>query len=213
MTAEEAGDAPPRRSAKEEQIVSAALGILRDRGPASVNIESVSAASGIAKSTIYRRFSNRDELISAAVASVTAAPVVPRGLDIEDELLWAVRRSRDGVEHVLGLGGLTGVLVDQDPHFSTTIRAMLVPWIAVVRDILVRGAASGRFRPDLDVDVALNFILGASLGEFLRVGTASDEWTDRVVRMLLLMLLPARSPDDDAIGSRDGTVRDVTRSA
>jgi hypothetical protein len=107
--------------------------------------------------------------------------------------------SRDGVEHILGLGGVTGVLVDQDPRFSVTIRSMLVPWIALIRDILRRGVESGRFRADADVDVALNFILGASLGEFLRAGTASDEWTDRVVRMLLLMLLPpARPGPDDA---------------
>jgi len=197
---------PLRRSAKEQQIVTAALDILRDRGPAAVNIESVSAASGIAKSTIYRRFSNRDDLIASAVASVSAAPVVPPGLDIEDELRWAVRRCRDGVEHILGLGGVTGVLVDQDPHFSSTIRAMLVPWIALVRDILVRGTTSGRFRRDVDVDVALNFILGASLGEFIRTGTASDEWTDRVVRMLLLLLRPPGDQDD-------GTAGDVTRSA
>lgn len=198
---------PMRRSAKEEQIVAAALDILRDRGPAAVNMESVSAASGIAKSTIYRRFSNRDELIASAVASVTAAPVVPEGLDIEEELRWAVQRCRDGVEHVLGLGGVTGVLVDQDPLFSSTIRAMLVPWIALVRDILVRGATSGRFRRDLDVDVALNFILGASLGEFLRAGSASDEWTERVVRMLLLMLRPAEGCQPAATGPG------VTRSA
>jgi AcrR family transcriptional regulator len=197
MSAGSTDGASARRAAKEHQIVSAALEILRDRGPASVNIESVSAASGVAKSTIYRRFANRDALIAAAVESVTADPVVPPGLDIEGELLWAVQRSRDGVEHILGLGGITGVLVDQDPRFSVTIRSMLVPWIALIRDILRRGVESGRFRADADVDVALNFILGASLGEFLRAGTASDEWTDRVVRMLLLMLLPPERPGPD----------------
>lgn len=204
-TGSDGGDRPMRRSAKEEQILAAALEILRDRGPASVNMESVSATSGVAKSTIYRRFSNRDELVASAVASVTATPVLPQGLDILDELRWAVQRCRDGVEHVLGLGGVTGVLVDQDPRFSATIRAMLLPWIALVRDILVRGVTSGRFRPDLDVDVALNFILGASLGEFLRAGTASDEWTERVVRMLLLMLLPPEG--------HQAATPEVTRSA
>lgn len=179
-----------RGKAKDALILATALAILRDRGPALVSIEAVSAASGVAKSTIYRRFSDRHELLAAAVTSVTALAVVPEGLDTEQELRWVVRRCQEGVENVLGLGGVTGVLIDQDPTFSATIRRMLTPWIELVRAILVRGAASGSFRPDLDVDVALNFILGASLGEFLRAGTPSQEWTDRVVSMLLLMLLP-----------------------
>ncbi|WP_166404660.1 TetR/AcrR family transcriptional regulator [Labedella endophytica] len=211
--------APLRGSSKEQQIVDAALEILRDRGPASVNIESVSAVSGVAKSTIYRRFSNRDELLSVAVASVAAAPELPAGLDIVEELRWVTLQCRDGVEHILGLGGVTGVLVDQDPRFSTTIRSMLLPWVALVRDILVRGVATGRFRSDVDIEVALNFVLGASIGEFLRAGTASDAWTDRVLRMLLVMLLPSDGSErPDSSAGPDGSGHpdagnDVTRSA
>ncbi|GAA1001195.1 TetR/AcrR family transcriptional regulator [Subtercola frigoramans] len=179
-----------QKSATVALILSTTLDILRTRGPAAVNIEAVSAASGIAKTTIYRRYENRDALLEAAILSVVINPVPPADTAYIEQLRWVIRQSRDGVENILGMGGVSAILAGQDRQFMDLIRGMLVPWIALVRSLLVAGVASGELRADVDVDVALNFILGSSLGEFIRVGTVSDDWSERVLTMVWRMVGP-----------------------
>ncbi|CAN5263714.1 TetR/AcrR family transcriptional regulator C-terminal ligand-binding domain-containing protein [soil metagenome] len=174
----------------EASILASTLDILRTKGPAAVNIEAVAAASGIAKTTIYRRYENRDALLEAAILSVVVNPVPPADTAYIEQLRWVIRQSRDGVENILGMGGVSAILAGQDRQFMDLIRGMLVPWIELVRNLLVSGVEAGELRPDVDVDVALNFILGSSLGEFIRVGTVSDDWSERVLAMVWRMLGP-----------------------
>ena len=83
------------RSAVDDRICSAALGLLRSRGPAAVSIESVASASGIAKTTIYRRYENSEALLTGAIMSATTAVEIPDGLAAQDALRWVLRHARD----------------------------------------------------------------------------------------------------------------------
>jgi AcrR family transcriptional regulator len=65
------------RTAVDARIEEAALDILRTRGPVAVTIEAVSHASGVAKTTIYRRHENRSSLLRAIVYSSSTSMLVP----------------------------------------------------------------------------------------------------------------------------------------
>jgi AcrR family transcriptional regulator len=117
------------RAGVDDRILDTALDILRTRGPASVSIESVSAASGIAKTTIYRRFDNRESLL-AATLTVAGRPVeIPDGLDMRETLGWVLGHARDTIEHVIGRGTLAAVVGDGD----TSTRALL---LSVIREAI-----------------------------------------------------------------------------
>ena len=45
-----------QRPSRDERITAAALDLLRTQGPAAVTVEAVAARSGVAKTTIYRRY-------------------------------------------------------------------------------------------------------------------------------------------------------------
>ena len=170
--------------ATEASILSATLGILRTRGPAAVNMEAVAAEARVAKTTLYRRYDNRNHLLEAAILSVVLNPVPPTDTTVEDQLRWVIQQTHDGVENILGSGGVSAILANQDAQFMTLISRMLVPWVELVRGVLARGVEAGTLRADVDIDVALHFVLASSLGEFLRTGTVSADWTDRVFGML-----------------------------
>ncbi|MEA9984716.1 MULTISPECIES: TetR/AcrR family transcriptional regulator [Subtercola] len=174
----------------ETSILSATLDILRTKGPAAVNVEAVALASGLAKTTIYRRFENRKALLEAAILSVVLNPVPPPDTSVEDQLRWVIGQTHDGVENILGSGGVSAIVANQDAQFMMLIREMLVPWVELVRAVLERGVATGSLRADIDVEVALHFILGSSLGEFIRTGTMSADWTERVFGMLWSSVRP-----------------------
>ncbi|MEE2040518.1 TetR/AcrR family transcriptional regulator [Nocardiopsis sp. CT-R113] len=62
--------APKRvdRSARREEILSAAVRVFARQGFAATRIEDVAAEAGIAKGSVYLSFSSRDDLLAAAFA-------------------------------------------------------------------------------------------------------------------------------------------------
>ena len=66
-----------QRSSRDQRISAAALDLLRTKGPAAVTVEAVVARSGVAKTTIYRRYRNRNDMLTAALASITQPPSPP----------------------------------------------------------------------------------------------------------------------------------------
>ncbi len=57
----------PRDPSRDEAILDAAIDELVDRGYAGLSIEGVAARAGVGKATIYRRYTNKAELVVDAV--------------------------------------------------------------------------------------------------------------------------------------------------
>ena len=56
-------DLDPRVARSRAAVISAATELLVDAGPAAVTIDAIVARSGVAKSTIYRHWASRDEVL------------------------------------------------------------------------------------------------------------------------------------------------------
>lgn len=85
----------PRSVRSRQRAIDAALELLREHGVRGVTIEAVSAHSGIAKTTLYRQFADRDELFFAAIESMKPGDTIEvhRGVvaDVERWLLTFAR--------------------------------------------------------------------------------------------------------------------------
>lgn len=74
------GDAPPkrrgrpRREGADEELLAAALAVLRERGYRDFTVDAVAERTGIAKTTIYRRWPTKSALAAAAIAPLVAMP-------------------------------------------------------------------------------------------------------------------------------------------
>ena len=181
------------RAGVDDRILDTALDILRTRGPASVSIESVSAASGIAKTTIYRRFDNRESLL-AATLTVAGRPVeIPDGLDMRE-----TPQARIGIcgyntiEHVIGRGTLAAVVGDGDTSTRALLLSVIREAIGPFRDLVRRGVASGDLRADLDIELVISVLTGAVVAEIIRGRPTDQRW----VESLLGLLWPVLAGED-----------------
>ncbi|WP_413768192.1 TetR/AcrR family transcriptional regulator [Rhodococcus pyridinivorans] len=184
-----------RRSVKERagtdaRIVKAALEILRLHGPNRVTVEAVAALSGVAKTTIYRRYANREEILDAALHSQVVSPCVPDGLCVYDLVKWTLELIRRGLSNEVGMGSVGALLTDQEPEFTESIREIINARSEVVADVLRTAIESGAIRKDIDVDTAVSMLVGAYLGAYLRHGEVGESWADEVVHIVCPELEP-----------------------
>src|ERR1041384_7641287 len=81
----------PRDPSRDEAIIDAAIGVLVRDGYDRLSMEGVAAAAGVGKTTIYRRWSSKAELVIDAMATLKPAlDTIDSGtLDGDIELLIA----------------------------------------------------------------------------------------------------------------------------
>ncbi|BCJ33903.1 putative transcriptional regulator, TetR family protein [Actinocatenispora thailandica] len=109
------GDADPppgtarpggRTARNREAVLDAALGLLAEHGYAATCVQDIATRSGVAASTIYRRWGNRDGVILDLAGTLVAEPVgaLPDTGDLERDLtllgrviLDVMSNPRDGV--------------------------------------------------------------------------------------------------------------------
>lgn len=173
-----------RRLLSDERITEATLHLLRTRGPQGVTVEAVAAASGVAKTTIYRRHANRHELLQAALAELMQAPTPAPDVPSEQKVRWALDAARRALEEVFGMSSVAAILSNEDPEFTASVRRVLDPVTAALVEVMSADSSGGTIRADVDPDSVLSLVLGASLGEHLRFGRIRDEWLDHTAAVL-----------------------------
>jgi AcrR family transcriptional regulator len=114
----------PRDASADSAILDTTIELLRERGYRDFNVDVVSDRTGIAKSTIYRRWPSKGALVAAAIAPL------PSGLDAEAIVA--------DTERVLAL------LRDPDGEAIDVIRATIVPRHAALAALLGEHEADAR---------------------------------------------------------------------
>ena len=70
----------PRSAQAHKAIIDATLELLAEEGFQGLSIEAVAAKAGVGKTTIYRRWSSKDELVMDAIREVQIdLPVIDTG--------------------------------------------------------------------------------------------------------------------------------------
>ena len=180
----------PRRSDVEARLSTAVLSLLRSGGPGTVTMEAVAAESGVAKTTIYRRYANRAELMATVLTNAVGVPeALPEG-SVREKIRFALREAWHQMTDVLGAGGLSAIVMDADPEFTELFRAALRPYDAALAAAIKADAQAGLLRPAVDADGMVTLFLGAYLGELVRRGRVDEGWLDRCLEIMWDALAP-----------------------
>ncbi len=174
----------PRSPDIDIRLLDTTLGLLRDGGPSAINVQAVAAESGVAKTTIYRRYRDREELIRTAIGSVVTPPAEPPIENIEGRLTWALGQVDTILGEVLGPGGVAALIDDREPAFTSLVRDLLTPYATALAGLIADDMAAGRLRTDLDADAVVTAMLGFYLAELMRHGTVGSDWISRCVNLL-----------------------------
>jgi AcrR family transcriptional regulator len=193
------GRPPPQRPGRPREIdvdrrlESAVLTLVRTGGPEAVNVEAVASASGVAKTTIYRRYANRTELLKTVLENAIQAPERLAEGSVRDKIRYALGQAWRQMADVLGPGGLSAIILDADPRFTRLFRAALRPYEDVLVAEIREDVDKGLLRPDVDADGVVSLILGAYLGELIRRGTVDEQWMERCLEMIWALLAPTKN--------------------
>ena len=157
----------PRRAAARQAILDATIALLAEHGFRATTMDAIAARAGVAKNTIYRRWESKDELVTDALAELTAPHLETSGdgdsysrlLDRANDL------ARVFADPVVGriLPDIFGEL-RRNRHFAVVFaeRIMRPRRQATVEDIR-RGIARGELRADIDPDHVADLLAGAQL--------------------------------------------------
>jgi AcrR family transcriptional regulator len=178
----------PRSADTDRRILSAGLSLLRDGGPRAVTVEAVTESSGVAKTTIYRRYADRHELLRAALADAIGKAGEPPNADPREKIRWALNQTWQQMTDVLGPGGLAAIVGNTDPRFTDAFRSILVPYTDALIALIRADVMDGKLRPDLDADAAVSLMVGAYLGELVRRGTVDAEFTDKCIHLMWIAM-------------------------
>ena len=182
----------PREASVDERVNAAVLRLLREGGPAAVTMDGVASTSGVAKTSIYRRHPNRDDLLRAVLTSAVGTPEVPREGTVRDKIRYALEQAWHQMGVVLGPGGLAAIVGDTDPEFTGLFRAALQPYVDLLVSRIRADVDAGLLREGLDAEGVVSLMVGAYLGELVRQGEVATGWLDRTLEMIwMLMAVPA----------------------
>jgi AcrR family transcriptional regulator len=168
----------------DARLKEAALALLREGGPSAVNVQAVASRSGVAKTSIYRRYTDRDDLLRAAIGSVATPPGEAPVEGVRERLTWALGQVHTILGDVLGPGGVAALVDDREPEFTRLVRHLLRPYTTALSGLIELDRAEGRLRSDLDTDAVVSMMFGSYLGEVVRHGRVRRDWVPRCVELL-----------------------------
>ncbi|RFU36821.1 TetR/AcrR family transcriptional regulator [Actinomadura logoneensis] len=154
----------PRSERAEKAILDATIDLLAEEsGVDGVSMEAVAARAGVAKTTIYRRWPNKEALIVGALGELKGPlPELP-GTTVRDDLLTLARHMsvERGFKASRCFWNVVGGAEKYPGLYERYRQHVLNPRRAVYRAVLRRGMERGELRGDLDVDVAVAMLVGA----------------------------------------------------
>ncbi len=182
----------PRMARTRARALEATLELAGESGLHACTFDAVSERSGIARSTLYRHWSNQSELVMEALVSQ----------DVKEHVAHDTGSLRDDMLiHMLGLGreieGSTwGAMVPQlvaaastDPDMSDMLRKTSDYYLRIVAEIIERAQERGEVAIDIDsTHVALLFSAPIFYRYFLARHPVDGRWitshVDAIVGLL-----------------------------
>jgi len=83
----------PRDSEVDDKIIRSTLDLLSKNTPESLSIESISKHAGVGKTSIYRRYKNKDDIVVAALSKVKTVDL--KDLDFSKSALEVILQISD----------------------------------------------------------------------------------------------------------------------
>ena len=179
----------PRSDRAHRAILDAALSDLIKEGFADLRLEHVAAHAGVGKATIYRRWPSKEALALEVLMQLAAPHIAIADIgDTRAELLAAVTNAMRAVTDT-PFGPVIRALLSQiamNPALGVPFRVKVVQARRdEVARVIARGVSRGALRPDADVDVATELLVGPVYFRLMFGGELTQEFAERVVDSVL----------------------------
>jgi AcrR family transcriptional regulator len=178
----------PRSGHVDDAILAAARAELAAHGYARMTVDAVAARAGVSKPTIYLRHATKADLATAAIASMRMQPRPTPTADVRADLIAHLRLLREGLARPNGMTMLGTVLAEENdtPELLALFRERLVkPRRQELRAVLEAARDRGELRPDANLDVAVNALVGAFFARYLAAEPLGGRFVSTLVDTVL----------------------------
>ena len=181
----------PRVARTRALALKATLELAAESGLHACTFDAVSERSGIARSTLYRHWSNQSELVMDALQSQDVEHVAHDTGSLRDDMLILLIGAEQELEN-----STWGALVPQlvaaaatDPDMSDMLRKGSDYYLGIIAEVVERAQERGEVARDIDAaHIALLFSAPIFYRYFMARYPVDDRWitshVDAIVRLL-----------------------------
>ena len=161
----------PRNPDIDRAIIAAALDEVAELGYAEASITGIARRAAVPKSTVYRRWDSKQDLIIEAIAHLDPHPPTESTgdvrVDVFNQMAHLVGQWEDKLASAVMLAVITEVARNPELYAVWNER-FVTPFRERISAVLARGIASGRIRRDCDVDLVAELMLALPLHAKMR---------------------------------------------
>jgi AcrR family transcriptional regulator len=162
----------PRDEAIDAAILDATVDELIERGYAGLSVESIAARAGVAKTTVYRRWPNSDDLVFEAMRAFdpkadAKEPVLEPGREELVFLLDRMRRTWNDPRYAALMRRATAEGISCPEVYAHFRDRLLKARLARMQLALERAVAAGVIRADVDLNLVRQLLAAPILAGVL----------------------------------------------
>jgi len=153
----------PRSTEVNQAILQATLDLLAEVGYQGLSIEAIAARAGVGKTTIYRRYHSKEELIAEAIEHNRPQLVIPDTGSLWADLEEIHKQAAEIDLSPLGRQTIAMIisLASTVPHFAEIYwKKYVIPRRKVASVIFERAKARGELSPEVDADLICDLMTG-----------------------------------------------------
>lgn len=179
----------PRSAQSHQAILQAALELLAEVGFAAMSMDAIAARAGVGKTTIYRRYASKEELVADAIESIREEIVIPDTGNLQSDIDTLIQNAAQITLNPIRRQTVAMIIssASSNPQFAQIYwTKYLQPRRKAFAVVLERAKARKEIQADLDSDLIFDTMSGIMLYALI-FQPPSESWATYVGRALNLL--------------------------
>lgn len=189
----------PRDAAMDDAIMAAALKVFVERGLEGTTIERIAREAGTTRPAIYRRWTNKTELLIHAIGrlreQISDAAGAWQGMRLETFVAWIIDHAPavlTNPRHAALVARFVGATPDAPQLLAEVWRQYIQPRRAEISAMIEEARGRGALRSDAQADTLVDMVSGAVVIRLMFHDTRPDEqeWRAYLIELFKQMGFP-----------------------
>ncbi len=152
----------PRVERSRRVILAAALDLLAEVGCGGLTMEAVAARAGVGKSTVYRHWPGKVELVEDAIRTLKPVMSPSAGGTVRERIIALLVQIATGLADSAWSSCLPAIIdaAERDSEILAIHRRLALERRQVLVDLLVEGVETGEVAADVDLFVLAECLIG-----------------------------------------------------
>lgn len=179
----------PRSTQSHQAMLQAALELLAEVGYAAMSMDAIANRAGVGKTTIYRRYASKEELVADAIESIREEIAIPDTGNLESDIDTLIQNAAQITLSPVGRQTVAMIIssASSNPQFAQIYwTKYLQPRRKAFAIVLERAKARNEIQADLDSDLIFDTMSGIMLYALI-FQPNSESWTTYVRRAIDLL--------------------------